>query len=651
MYHVGDIYENVEEPAVYASSNTVNEIPRSCSQGGSQQCHVYAQCVNREDGFCCVCIHGYYGNGKNCIKNDAPFRVNGEITGELNGRLLDTINIQAYIVVGDGRSYTALSHVPDHFGFDMQTLSVFGGVIGWLFAKSKDGSKNGYQLTGGVFNHTSEIIFTDTNEKVTIRQHFMGLDVFDQLKMTAEIKGSIPKIPHGSKLDIEDYEEQYSISRPGLILSQSSRTFRTQGLPTKYPFTIEQSIVYEACQYALSEDLQLEPTTLRVAKNFIGYESKDRIVRYGMSNKIGHFDKEDPCVQGRQTCGDLSSCIVEGNHFRCVCNPGYEEKYMDGRTECFDVDECAYQSHNCDENADCINKEGSFSCDCNDGYEGNGITCSKIQVCRNNRCDPNARCYESGGRPLCQCNEGFTGDGYQCWELSEAGCDVLHNCSPYATCSGSDQYGPNVCRCIAGYEGDGYTCVPYRPAVTEYPDVPDVPDVPENPCQCDPNARCFKSRGRPICECNEGFTGDGYQCWQLDEDGCDISNNCSPYATCSSSDPYSPKECRCLPGYEGDGYSCFALNTDDTEVSNVPDVTDVPKAPYDAGETTDTPETDSYSSTYLPDGYVINANCIFSTCVCPSNYQRNGRLCYRRDETTMPPLTENEDQDEECKLS
>lgn len=649
MYHVGNIYENIEEPALYASSNTVNEIPKNCQQGGSQQCHMNANCINSQEGFCCVCAYGYYGNGKNCIKNDAPFRVNGEITGELNGRLLETINLQAYVVVKDGRSYTALSHVPDTFGFDMQTLNVLGSVIGWLFAKSKDNSKNGYQLTGGVFNHTSEIIFTDTNEKLTIRQHFVGLDVFDQLKMTAEIKGSVPKIPHGSKLDIGDYEEQYTLSRPGLILSQSSRTYKAHGLLTKYPFKIEQSIVYEACQYASSADVQSEPLTLKVTKNFIGYESKDRIVRYGMENKIGHFDHEDPCVEGRQTCGDKSSCVVEGNTFRCVCDPGYEEHYSNDRTECFDIDECLYESHNCDENSVCVNQEGSFTCECNEGYEGNGIICSKIQVCNNNRCGPNARCYESRGRPMCECNEGFTGNGYNCWEIEQAGCDILHNCSPYATCSGSDQYGPNVCRCLSGYEGDGYTCVPYRPAVTENPDVPDTTEAPEDPCRCDPNARCYQSRGRTECVCYEGFTGDGYQCWRLDQDECNESADCSSKAMCYRSDPSSPKKCRCNPGYEGDGYACYPI----LDVTDVPEVPDNSEDPYlenrNEPETTPASETDSDASTYLPDDYVINANCVFSTCICPSNYQRNGRLCYRREESTLPP-TETDNGEEECKL-
>lgn len=48
----------------------------------------------------------------------------------------------------DGRTYTALSRVPEEIGASFQLLSNLGGVIGWLFAKPVSETKNGYELTG-----------------------------------------------------------------------------------------------------------------------------------------------------------------------------------------------------------------------------------------------------------------------------------------------------------------------------------------------------------------------------------------------------------------------------------------------------------------------------------------------------------------------
>lgn len=458
-FRVGDIDENVEEPKKGRGAEEFKNYPQTCSTGGSHQCHIKAQCIDSEKGYCCVCLSGFYGNGRTCLKNDVPLRVNGKVSGELNGVVLESMDLQAYVVMSDGRSYTALSKVSDQLGYDMQTLNIIGGVIGWLFAKPLGDAKNGYQLTGGVFNHTAEILFRGTNHKVTVRQHFLGLDLFDQLRMEAEIKGSIPTIEPGTKLEIAEYEEQYSSPRPGTILSQATRSFHNRALSIDYPFTIDQSITYNVCLYASLEDSVVDTYTLKVAKNFLGYESREHIMRYGMSNKITPLGQEDPCIRGRETCGEQSSCVVENDSFKCICNPGYQFIYLqDSSPICVDINECSTGTHSCDVNAYCINQEGSFSCQCNDGFLGDGITCEKVSACEKHRCDPNAKCFESRGAPYCRCNEAFTGDGSRCWPLAEAGCDVLHNCSPFATCIKSEYIGSFICQCLDGYSGDGYSC-------------------------------------------------------------------------------------------------------------------------------------------------------------------------------------------------
>jgi len=74
-------------------------------------------------------------------------------------------------------------------------------------------------ISGGIFNHTADITFPATGHKVTIHQSYFGLDVFDQLRMAAEIRGTIPAIPVGKKIQIGDYGEQYTRTAPGMYVT------------------------------------------------------------------------------------------------------------------------------------------------------------------------------------------------------------------------------------------------------------------------------------------------------------------------------------------------------------------------------------------------------------------------------------------------
>nr|CAD7429101.1 unnamed protein product [Timema monikensis] len=167
----------------------------SCTLGKTL-CHSKSHCVDHVTGFCCHCHSGYYGNGFNCLKEGIPLRVNGKVSGIVNGQEFSQLDLQSYVVTSDGRTYTAISRVQSTIGYDMQTLNVLGGVI------------------GGVFNHTADISFPLTGNDVVVRQRYLGLDVFDQLKMEAEIQGSLPTIPVGTKIQIPDYEEQYMRTEP-----------------------------------------------------------------------------------------------------------------------------------------------------------------------------------------------------------------------------------------------------------------------------------------------------------------------------------------------------------------------------------------------------------------------------------------------------
>lgn len=87
-------------------------------------------------------------NKPHLLSLGTPVRMNGKISGFINNIELETLDMQSYIVTPDGRTYTAVSHVPELLGYDMQTLNIIGGVIGWLFARPVNNAQNGYQLTG-----------------------------------------------------------------------------------------------------------------------------------------------------------------------------------------------------------------------------------------------------------------------------------------------------------------------------------------------------------------------------------------------------------------------------------------------------------------------------------------------------------------------
>lgn len=137
--------------------------------------------------------------------------------------------------------------------------------------------------------------------------------------MVGEIKGTLPSIPTGSKINIQDYDEQYTKIGPGQLLGHSSQVFQLEGVQIDNSFTVEQNIQYHECEHSATP---VQPFRLKVARNFIGYETEN-IIRYAMNNKVTPVGvDEDPCKEGRSQCGRHSTCIAEGDTFRCVCNPG-----------------------------------------------------------------------------------------------------------------------------------------------------------------------------------------------------------------------------------------------------------------------------------------------------------------------------------------
>ncbi|VDK46081.1 unnamed protein product [Gongylonema pulchrum] len=119
------------------SIHDVEDIALSCAAASEkvQPCSTHARCIDYNPGYCCECLPGYYGNGEECLKDGEPQRINGGFEGVINGEAMQRTELHTYVVVEEGRSYTALSQIPAHLGRSLLLLNSIGGAMGWLFAK------------------------------------------------------------------------------------------------------------------------------------------------------------------------------------------------------------------------------------------------------------------------------------------------------------------------------------------------------------------------------------------------------------------------------------------------------------------------------------------------------------------------------------
>eukprot|EP00064_Thunnus_orientalis_P009444 superscaffoldBa00001200_g9468 len=120
----------------------------------------------------------------------------------------------------------------------------------------------------------------------------------------------------------------------------------------------------------------------------------------------------------------------------------------------------------------------------------------------NHDCDTTAQCIPLEGQAFnCQCATGYRGDGRNCYDIDECA-EGLGTCGAHSQCVNLP--GSHRCQCQSGYEFgfDGRTCV-------------DVDECSSSPCHI--NARCINGLGSFQCQCQLGFYGDGFYCFQQEE--------------------------------------------------------------------------------------------------------------------------------------
>lgn len=96
-----------------------------------------------------------------------PQRTNGKMHGKVYvGNSPSPVeftgnDLHSYVVVNDGRSYVAISDIPDTLGPSLQPLTALGGVIGWAFALEQPGFKNGFSIIGEEKTSTTALTISD----------------------------------------------------------------------------------------------------------------------------------------------------------------------------------------------------------------------------------------------------------------------------------------------------------------------------------------------------------------------------------------------------------------------------------------------------------------------------------------------------------
>nr|XP_043905348.1 nidogen-2 isoform X2 [Solea senegalensis] len=342
-----------------------------------QQCSQNAFCTDYATGYCCHCQSGFYGNGRHCLPEGAPQRVSGKVSGTVTVGstpvTLNNIDLHAYIVVGDGRAYTAISEVPEPVGWALMPVAPIGELFGWLFALELPNSQAGFKTTGAEFTRHAEVIFYPGNQHLSIIQTGRGLDDHNHLTVDTVVSGSVPFIPPGAEVTIDPFKEIYQYY-PSVATSTSVREFSVVSAERgseSFSFQLKQNVTFRDCRHD-NRATALETLQITMERVFVMYVKEERILRYAITNKISPVGDVDECAEGSSPCSAHAQCVnLPGSH-RCQCQSGYEFGF-DGRT-CVDIDECS--SSPCHANARCINGLGSFECRCELDFYGDGFFCT-----------------------------------------------------------------------------------------------------------------------------------------------------------------------------------------------------------------------------------------------------------------------------------
>ncbi|KAF6719202.1 Nidogen-1 [Oryzias melastigma] len=547
-----------------------------------QQCSQNAFCSDYATGFCCHCHPGFYGNGRDCLPDGAPQRVSGKVSGTVSVQStpvpLNNIDLHAYIVVGDGRAYSAISEVvPEPLGWALMPVSPIGELFGWLFALELPNSQAGFKTTGSAkFTRHAEVQFYPGNHRLSILQTGRGLDEHNLLTVDTVVNGNVPFVPPGAEITVEPFKETYQYY-PSVVTSTSAREIKVVSASRgteSYSLNLKQNITYRECRH---DNHASSPETLQITMErvFVMYVKEERILRYAVTNKIGPVGADpvapelvNPCYSGNHDCDTTAMCIPqEDQNYECQCATGYGG---DGRN-CYDIDECAEGVSSCGEHSECLNLPGSHRCHCIRGFEfaNDGRTCVDINECSSSPCHITARCINELGSFQCLCQPGFSGDGFFCShqedvpERPKTRCEHHRDSVQTTTreglpltgayvpqCDESGEYLPQQCHDSTGYcwcvdssgqERTGTRSAPGTPSV----DCSNPDEAPR------PRTHCERLKESVLTGSADGSPLTGAYVPQCDEDGQYYPRQChgsSGYCWCVDSSGQERTGTRTSPG-------------------------------------------------------------------------------------------------------
>ncbi|MEE2755215.1 MAG: EGF domain-containing protein [Myxococcota bacterium] len=306
------------------------------------------------------------------------------------------------------------------------------------------------------------------------------------------------------------------------------------------------------------------------------------------------------CLHDNGPCANNATCRFSAGQWRCQCNDGF---VGDGY-RCTDLNECDQAPSPCPDDTTCENIAGGFQCLCSPGLRFDNGRCEDVDECAidNGLCGPpeHIRCVNRvADTPDCQdidecaIENGGCGDPEFVTCTNEYGgaptCALVDYCSfenggcgdpLFSNCVNQPTRRPicedvNECLNFNGDCGDpaAVLCVNNLSAPPTCEDINECEDGPIA-AGCAQNSDCINVFGGFICQCQDGYHGDG-----LAGFGCRDNDECSANnGGCAQQCINLPGSfrCQCDPGFtlQRDNRSCAdeptctdnVLNRDETDI-------------------------------------------------------------------------------------